>query len=179
MKEVWKDIPGYEGIYQVSILGRVKSFDRVVIRKNKPEYVLSGKVLKHHDNGKGYKTVSLCKNGKPKTTYIHRLVAELFVPNPNNLPEINHKDENKANNKANNLEWCSAKYNKNYGNRAKKFGISRGTPVMCVETGKIYYNCGEAGRKTGISRTRIWACCSGYRNTLTVNGQHWIFVEKK
>ena len=123
-----------------------------------------------------YRTVCICINGKPKSFYVHRLVAELFLPNPNRLPEVNHKDENPSNNDVSNLEWCTSKYNKNYGHRAINFGISRGRPVVCIETGERYFSCGEAERKTGIHRGSIHACCTGYRNTKTAGGHHWSFA---
>ena len=141
--------------------------------------VLSNKTnrfLVQGDNGHGYRTVCICINGKPKSFYVHRLVAELFLPNPNRLPEVNHKDENPSNNDVSNLEWCTSKYNKNYGNRAINFGISRGRPVVCIETGERYFSCGEAERKTGIHRGSIHACCTGYRNTKTAGGHHWSFA---
>ena len=107
MIEDWKDIPGYEGFYVVSNNGRVMN-------------VRSGRVLKVFNNYLGYKIVSLCRSGKQKTFSVHRLVAEVFINNPDNLMEVNHKDEDKTNNNVDNLEWCDRKYNNNYGNRLKK-----------------------------------------------------------
>lgn len=106
-KEIWKDIQGYEGLYQVSNLGNVKN-------KIQP-YLKQEKIYKKFSNSNGYLFVGLRKDKKRKFKYIHRLVAEAFIPNPNNLPQINHKDENKQNNCVNNLEWCTNKYNQNYG----------------------------------------------------------------
>ena len=103
LKEIWKDIEGYEGLYQVSNLGKVKS-KRKILSPAKGEYL----------------KVNLNKNGKQNTCYIHRLVALTFIPNQNNYTHINHKDENKYNNNVNNLEWCTNKYNINYGNAQKK-----------------------------------------------------------
>ena len=102
---IWKDIKGYEGKYQISNLGVVKT-----IHKN---YI---KELKQQLNCKGYYTVCLSKNGKHKRFFVHRLVAMAFLENPKNLPEVNHKDENPQNNCLENLEWCDRKYNMNYGN---------------------------------------------------------------
>ena len=104
MKEIWKDIKNYEGLYQVSNFGRVKSL------KFGKEKIL--KLLKHNC---GYLYIGLHKDNNVKNYYIHRLVAEAFIPNPDNLPQVNHKDENKLNNVVSNLEWCDAKYNINYG----------------------------------------------------------------
>lgn len=161
MERMKKDILG--GEYTVYSDGRVFS--------NK-----SNKFLRSVDNGNGYLTVSLCANGRRHTEYVHRLVAEAFLPNPDALPEVNHKDEDKANNSFRNLEWCTSKYNKNYGARAEKFGKSRGRAVRCVETDEVYYCCGDAERKTGIKRNSIWACCTGYRQTHTAGGFHWAFA---
>ena len=112
--EEWKSIPGYEGLYEVSSYGRVKSLGISYTRKNgvmdhKPEIILSPK-----NNGKGYFMVCLYKNKKHKYYLIHRLVALTFINNPDNLPCVNHKDEDKSNNRVDNLEWCTAKYNSNY-----------------------------------------------------------------
>lgn len=120
MKEIWKPIRGHEGSYEVSNLGRVRSVDRDRLYgggRNKP-YVrhLPGKVLRQFLDGKGnYLHVSLGGNSPCKN--VHRLVAEAFVPNPNGYLEINHIDENKRNNSADNLEWCTRVYNNNYGDK--------------------------------------------------------------
>lgn len=102
MEEIWKDIEGYEGLYQVSNVGRVKS-----VRKNI--------ILKSRIERNGYESVKLSANNISKGYYIHRLVANAFIPNPDNLPQVNHKDENKTNNCVDNLEWCTRHYNHNYG----------------------------------------------------------------
>lgn len=111
--EIWKDIKGYEGLYQISNLGNVKSLRKNVILK----------CSKCSREGNYYKA-GLYKNGKTKTILVHKLVANAFIPNPNNLPCINHKDENKLNNKADNLEWCTYKQNNDYGKHDIKKYIS-------------------------------------------------------
>jgi hypothetical protein len=111
-KQIWKDISGYEGLYQVSNTGKVRSLNYRHTGKTK--------VMKPSTNKLGYKCVNLCKDGKRKIYFIHRLVALAFIPNPNNYPIINHKDENPSNNAVWNLEWCTYEYNNNYGNRNKK-----------------------------------------------------------
>lgn len=118
--EEWKSIPGYEDLYEVSSYGRVKSLEISYIRRNgirdhKPEIILTPK-----NNGTGYFIVCLYKNKTHKYYLIHRLVAIAFLPNPNNLPCVNHKDEDKTNNNVNNLEWCSHRYNSNYNGVLKK-----------------------------------------------------------
>ena len=139
--------------------------------------IKSNKTLRSYDNGHGYKTVCLCIDGKPKHYYVHRLVASAFVENPNDYPEVNHIDEDRGNNRAENLEWCTSKYNKNYGRRAERFGRRRGRPVVCLETGRVFYSCGDAGRNMGIRREDIHACCTGYRNTHSAGGYHWAFAD--
>lgn len=115
MEEKWKDIKGYEGMYQVSNTGKIRSLDRIVKDANKNRYQhLKGKELKFTDNGRGYKLVFLTKNSKRMNKYVHRLVAEAFIPNPKNLPEINHKNLNKADNCIENLEWLSNEDNKRH-----------------------------------------------------------------
>lgn len=118
MKEVWKDIPGFENLYQVSNFGNVKVLDRICNSaiKNNNKVLRKGKILKQY-NKRGYLQVSLSKNNKRYYFSVHRLVAMTFIPNPNNLPQINHKDENTLNNCIENLEWCTPKYNCNYGTR--------------------------------------------------------------
>lgn len=111
-KQCWRDIEGYEGKYQVSNTGRVRSLNYNGTGKTK--------VLKPCISNMGYKLISLWKNGKGKSYLVHRLVAQAFLPNPNNYPMINHIDENKANNQVSNLEWCTNKYNINYGTRNER-----------------------------------------------------------
>ena len=116
---VRKPVVGYEGYYEVDQFGRVFSLDRsVVVVDGNRTYTkhLKGKQIKQAMHGKGYKVVALTKDGKTTNLYVHRIVAEAFLPNPDNLPMVNHKDEDKANNFLENLEWCTAAYNRTYGN---------------------------------------------------------------
>lgn len=115
MEEIWKDIKGYEGKYQVSNYGSVKTLN---YRRTGTARLLIPK------NDKGYLAVGLYKNGKRKMFLIHRLVAEAFIPNPENLPQVNHIDEDKTNNYVENLEWCTQSYNNNYGTRLKRVSES-------------------------------------------------------
>ena len=114
-QEIWKDIKNYEGLYKISNLGRVKSLPKYAGRSYRKE-----KILKTYLDKNGYVKVILCKNNRTRFLSIHRLLAEAFIPNPNDYPQINHKDENKQNNSLNNLEWCTCKYNINYGTRTKR-----------------------------------------------------------
>lgn len=115
INEEWKDINGYEGIYQVSNLGEVRGLNR----KDSLGRDVRSKILKSSYDRDGYQVISLRKDNKKSTLKIHRLVADAFIPNPHAYPQVNHKDENKENNYVSNLEWCTAKYNSNYGNRTK------------------------------------------------------------
>ena len=162
--EEWRDIKGYEGKYKISSYGKVKSL------KHKDE-----KLLKPSYDKDGYKQVILCNNGKGKKWFIHRLVAIHFLPNPNNLPQVNHKDEDKANNVVENLEWCTCKYNINYGTAKNKKAKSQGRQVLCITTGEIFYSVREAGRHYSISKSHISECCKGKAKSA---GKHPITGEK-
>lgn len=122
--EEWRNIERYEGLYQVSNYGRVKSLERSYTERNsrKATHTLEERILKPSKYSEGYLFVTFTKNDERKIKKIHRLVAEAFIPNPNGLPQVNHKDENKANNCVDNLEWCDNKYNSNYGSRGKRIG---------------------------------------------------------
>ena len=117
IEEIWRPVVGYEGLYEVSSYGRVRSLDRYVKGKGESYWLRKGRVLSPIKDTNGYLLINLCCNGKPKTINVHRLVAQAFIPNPDNLLEVNHIDEDKINNRADNLEWCSRKYNINYGSR--------------------------------------------------------------
>ena len=159
--EQWKDIKGYEGLYQVSNLGRVKTIKTNKIRKL--EKVRSG-----------YLRVMLCKNNKSERFLVHRLVAEAFISNPNSLPEVNHKDENKLNNNVENLEWCTAKYNNSYG----KGALARNQRVIQYDLQgnaiKIWESIKEASEELGVSQEGISACCRGIHKTS--GGYAWTYA---
>ena len=168
--EIWKDIDGYEGLYQVSNLGRIKSLN----------YKRTGrtKILKLVKSN-GYLDIILYNNGKCKHYLVHRLVAKAFIPNPDSLPEINHIDENKTNNKVDNLEWCTSKYNSNYGTKPLRFSKSRGISVKCIETEIVYHSAREAERQTGIDNTQIVGVCKGKYGYQTAGGYTWEYVSKQ
>lgn len=120
---VRKPVRGYENHYVVDQFGRVYGIDRtttVLDNGRIYEKPISGKQMKQSLHTKGYKTVTLTKDGKSKTVFVHRIVAEAFIDNPDNLPMVNHKDEDKTNNFVENLEWCTASYNRTYGKGAEK-----------------------------------------------------------
>ena len=172
MEEIWKDIAGYEGLYQVSSLGRVKCLERIYYCGDKHSKRIQEEVIMSPTSVKGYIRLSLSKEGKRSSYLIHRLVAETFIPIPSNLMhlcgtrrlQVNHKDENLLNNSVDNLEWCDASYNVNYGSRNKKVSFQntngkKSKPVLCVETGIIYPSQKEVERALGFPQGDISACC--------------------
>lgn len=175
MNEIWKDIKDYEGLYQVSNLGRVKSLEKEHKINNNKTYLLKEKILKNMIDKNGYNYVHLSKNNIQKRKAIHRLVMEAFIPNINNLPCINHKDENKTNNCIDNLEWCSYSYNNNYGTKKEKQSlkiknnIKRSKKVIQYSLQKSiineYPSLREAERQTNIKYTDILRCYKGKRKT--------------
>ena len=167
-EEIWKDIEGYFGLYQISNLGRVKSLGNGKTHNSKEH------LLKLEKDKYKYSIVCLCKQGKMKRYKVHRLVAQHFIHNPNNLEQINHIDEDKTNNCVSNLEWCDAKHNCNYGTRNKRIGESNSKQVMCVETGVIYTSTMEIQRQLGFSSGNISNACTGrYKQAY---GFHWKYV---
>lgn len=138
---VRKPVFGYEGYYEVDQFGRVFSLDRVITVKDGDrvyEKPIAGKQMKQAMHDKGYKIVSLTKDGKTKMHFVHRLVAEAFIPNPDNLPQVNHKDEDKTNNFLENLEWCTNEYNLMYGTaRQRQAKKVRGGPLSEEHKAKI------------------------------------------
>ena len=179
--EEWRDIKGFEGKYMVSNMGRVKSLN---YRRTGKEGIMKGVA-----DGHGYLYVKLCKDGKDKKCWINRLVAQAFLENPNNLPEVNHKDEDKTNNCVENLEYCSKSYNINYGTRNKKAGkrISEkntnnpklSKPVIGINkvSGLIleFPSAMEAERCTGINNGNITKCCKGKVNS--AGGHIWFYAD--
>lgn len=174
MEEVWKDIPGFEGLYQISNLGRVRSLDRY----DRLGRFHAGQIRSAKDNGCGYLTLPLKRNGVQTMVLVHRMVAMAFVPNPNGYNNVNHKDGNKQNNRADNLEWCTQSQNIKHAvdtGLHKNFGQKK---VQCVETGQIFNSTREAEKWAGIKpgNGRIAACCYGYRGAKTCGGYHWRYV---
>ena len=168
--ELWKDIKGFEGLYQVSTLGRVRSLDKYVNAKirNIDKVLKRGKILKPTYDKDGYLRVYLYKNGKGTNFFVHRLVAKTFIPNPLNLPEVNHKDEVKTNKRRWNLEWCSSEYNKHYGTAIKRRVEKQSKKVyqynLKGELVNTWISVAEAGRN-GYDAKNISACCLGKHKT--------------
>lgn len=170
--EIWKDIKGYEGLYQVSNLGRVKGLDRYVKNNHSVRYVKE-RILKPNKNKDGYFTISFWVNGKMKQYYVHRLVAEAFLDNPNNYPIVNHRDETSSNNNSSNLEWCSYKYNNDYGTRKIRSMISQGKKVLQYDLQdnliKEWNSTREIERELKIHHSLISNCCRGKREMIKNN----------
>ena len=175
-KEIWQDIAGYEGLYKVSNLGRVKSLN---YRRTGKEHLLN-KTL-----SKGYWRVLLSKNCISKKFSVHRLVSQAFIENPENLPQVNHIDENKLNNRVENLEWCSAEYNNKYGTRnervleTKKLRKCKNAEIPVLQftkDGKFvneYSSIIEAKRITGIQQGHICYCCKNIKGYNSAGGYIW------
>ena len=178
LTEEWRPIAGYEGLYEVSNKGTVVSlnYNGTGARKElKP-------LIAHH----GYRKIRLYKNGKWEGRRLHRIVAEAFIPNPGNLPEINHIDENPANNAADNLEWCTHKYNCNYGNyienqrKAMTNGKLSKAVIATLPDGTIEYypSQGEAARRLKCSQGRISDACRGVLATYH-HGRKWAYADNR
>ena len=195
--ELWKDIDGYEGLYQISNLGNVRSLNRKqrVGLINNRTITRKGKILKIQKNKYKYCYVFLSKNGNKKYSLVHRLVAIAFIPNPNNLPEVNHKNGIKSDNKLKNLEWISKSDNEKHAylflNKPRKSGNkgkygkenSKSKIVLQInkETNEIinrFYGIGEAERITGISNQQISKCCLKRKGHITAGGYKWRYLDE-
>ena len=176
-EKVWKPINEYDGYYEVSNFGEIKSLFRYVNVKNGfrsvPEKILKPKIDKD-----GYLRVVLQKERKQKHFLVHRIVAETFIDNPKNLPHVNHKNENKIDNRVENLEWCTEKYNCNYGNRNKKLSESKYKPINQYTLNGDFVKRWESGllieKETGFNAKNISACCCKVKKT--AYGYIWEFV---
>lgn len=182
MKEEWRDIKGYEGLYQVSNLGRVRSLPREVayirVRNNKAQNIIShhsGRIMSSPINGEGYAQVPITRGNNMR---VHRLVAETFIPNPENKPFINHIDGNKANNRVDNLEWCTNSENQRHAIDilGRKPGAYQNKMVRCVETGEIFENSQKAANGDRRTAGNIRAAAHHYRGRVRCMGYHWEFV---
>ena len=186
--EEWRPVKGYEGLYEVSNFGRVKSLDRKVLINNTTnnyscERFFKGKIMKQRKDRLGYLRISLCKKGKYKLVRVHRLVAEAFIPNPNNYPQINHKSEIKTKNFVWQLEWCTAQYNVNYGTANERRINTRDIkklyhhrkPVCQYTIDKKLIKIFPSAKETGYNRESIRDCCQGKQKT--AYGYIWRYLD--
>lgn len=198
LNEIWKPVKGYEGLYEVSNLGNVRSLDRYVMHGNRC-CLLKGKPIVSFPNSRGYLRATLYKNGQGKKYFVHRLVAETFIPNPNNLPCIDHIDRNYLNNSTDNLRWCTQKENMNnpltrkyasikiWTKEANEKGLATKIknqscnceiPVYYIdEQGKkiSFKSMAEAERQTNVHHSYISLSVNKKRPTL---GKQWYKEEK-
>ena len=176
-EEIWKDIKGYEGLYKVSSEGRVKSLERIIVDSIGRKRTINERILKNSLKNCGYIYVNLYNGGKR----VHRLVAEAFIPNPEDKPEVNHKDEDKTNNCVENLEWVTAKENANFGTRNVRVAKALSKPVAQYtkdeELIKVWSSINEAGCQLGISQGNISLAAQGKQNTC--GGFVWKYVENE
>lgn len=198
-EEIWKDIDGYEGLYQVSSLGRVKALQRYR-RAGNTAYTQKEHFMTQYDNTSGYKYVRLNIGSDKRMFFVHRLVANAFIANPMSLPEVNHKNEIKTDNNVDNLEWCTRQYNETYGtkrervqrtkkmlnsdrkalmkkNKNHSYGAEK--PVLCYLKDGTFVNrfqsLSVAAQSIGDCTSHIAACCKGRRKS--VRGYNWRYEE--
>lgn len=174
-EEVWKPVTeeGFEGFYEVSNFGRVRSVDRIVESKRGP-LKYRGRLISTPLNDDGYPAFNFCYAGKNKAARVHQVVARAFIPNPDKLPEVNHKDEDKTNNHVTNLEWCTREYNMNYGtglermqkhpNQKKRFEESKRAIVgiKIDDKSKIHFESISEADRNGFNRRNLWNALNGY-----------------
>ena len=175
MEEIWKDIAGYEGLYQISNFGKVKSF-----RKGKRSGSKTETILKPTPNATGYLQITLYRSPSDRHKFfVHRLVAQAFINNPDKLEAVNHKDENIKNNCVDNLEWCTISYNNAYGTAKIRDSITAGNKVQQFTINGIllatYESVHNASKITGIARHSIKDCCSGHCQT--GKGYVWRYLD--
>lgn len=177
-KEIWKDIPGYEGYYQASTLGRIRSLDRDVFNRGAKRH-LKRKIRVASPDSDGYLGLLLSKGGVNKSFRVNRLIALTFIPNPESKTEVNHKDLNKRNNRVENLEWCSRKENERHSraNSVKNvIANKRCKPVSCKETGQAFRSISAASRALNIPISSI---DRSLKEGIKVNGFSFSVISKE
>ena len=203
---VWKPIPGYEGIYEASNKGEIRSFDKVITQKNGTDRTIKGRVMKQRKNNRGYHIITLNKDSVSKDYLVHRLIAFAFLPNPDNLPQVNHIDGNKSNNCIENLEWCDQTHNML---EAYRTGLRVATPPVFTEEDRkrmseqrkgrpikaqqkpvmqmdldgndiqAFDNAADACKQLGFKdKTGIYDCCTNRRGRQTYMGYKWRYIDK-
>lgn len=170
MKEIWKDIVDYEGIYQVSNLGRVRSVDRITSHNHKHK----GKLMVLELDRTGYQRIGLRKNNHVVKHLVHRLVAQTFIPNPDNKEQVNHVNEIKHDNRVLNLNWMTSLENRNYGTARQRSADKRSKPI--TNGVQVFKSIMEAERVTGVHNSNIVKCLKGERKT--TGGYSWQYVKE-
>ena len=194
--EIWKDIEGFEGLYQVSTQGRIKSVERYIKSSGNTYRFAKERIMKQQINHKGYPSILLHKESVPYPRVVHRLVAMAFIPNPQNLPQVNHKDTNKLNNRVENLEWMTGEENMRHAfangcfkttikqieharkNQKQIVEKRKRAVIMCSDTGeelKVFKSITDAEKETGIRNGDIVRVCKGSRRT--AGGYVWKYKE--
>lgn len=199
--EIWKDVSGYEGMYQVSTFGRIRTVSHSVTSRsrNGTPYLLNvpARIKKATRGSDGYYDISLYKNNQPKYFSVHQLVAQTFLPNPDNKPTVNHIDGDKSNNHLDNLEWAtydeqmahasklgllnyhsrdSEKYNSIAVANLERWNSTHRVKVKCIESGQVFASLAEAGRCLGVSKDVVDNAC---KNGSLIGGRHFVRVDKE
>lgn len=174
--ETWAPVKGYEGLYEVSDLGNIKGVDRVISRNGHPMRV-KGRMIRQQAMPNGYMSVNLKNSGDSKRHYVHRVVASSFLFNGANLPEVNHKDEDKKNNCVSNLEWVTRSQNLKHNNGAAKRVESRRKPVVVVDVGFFESLC-AAAEAMGTRPTNVSRCCKHVKGQRRIKGHETMFLEE-
>jgi hypothetical protein len=188
MEEVWADISGYDGFYKVSNLGNIKSLQRYVKCKDGSVRLFQEKILSGGKAGRGYLLVTLFKGAKKRMEYVHRLVAEAFIPNVNNYPQINHKNGIKTDNRVENLEWCNNSMNMKH---AFKTGLAKTTIYQVIEKNKKkviqltkdgkfvseYNSVIDAAKENNFNFSNIARCCRNCYGSKSYKGYIWRYKE--
>jgi hypothetical protein len=181
MTEHWKDVVGYEGLYQVSNMGNVRSLDRVIQQEGKSPYVWEGRMLSPASDRYGYKQAHFLVKGERKHPYVHRMVAEAFIPNPNGYKEVNHMDENPGNNRVDNLEWCDRVYNVRYGTGQERRAAKIRRPIIQKDlSGNVVHEWGsltECQRETWMLTGHICRALKHYPMYDTAYGYIWEYAD--
>lgn len=171
--EIWKPVIGYYGLYEVSNFGRVRSLDHYVKHGKGGLALKKGKILRLNIGGSGYYQVSLSRDNKIKSYSVHRLVAEAFIPNPHNYPCVNHRNENKLDDRVENLEWCDHLYNVQYGTGIERQVSKRSKPVlMFTQLGHLvreFKSVNQAARELGIWASYISDFCKYNKRNINLN----------